>query len=30
MKKKIFEDFLDTEQSDVMTVTNDGTLPDTT
>ena len=30
MKKKIFEDFLDTEQSDVMTVSNDGTLPDTT
>ena len=30
MKKKIFEDFLDTEQSDVMTVTNDGTLLDTT
>lgn len=30
MKKKIFEDFLDTEQSDVMTVTNNDTLPDTT
>ena len=30
MTQKLFEDFLDTEQSDVMTVTNDGTLPDTT
>jgi hypothetical protein len=28
--KKIFEDFLDTEQSDVMTVHNDDVLPDTT
>lgn len=30
MTQKLFEDFLDTEQSDVMTVKNDGTLPDTT
>ena len=30
MTQKLFEDFLDTEQSDVMTVTNDDTLLDTT